>query len=268
MLTCSQIAGPIVKFCGWRWGLWVTAIMNGVQCLLYTFTFRETMYTPVKSKIWAPLLFLQSPAVVLSAVSYAVCFGITSVGLANIVPIAFGHFYGFGPLGDGLSFIAILVGVIIGEQFAGRLSDAMMRKVAQRADWQLEYRLRALLPGFILLPAGIVMFGVSLGRTHWIVPCIGMAIANGALQILTTVVVTYCIDIHSGHPMLVLQLVNMIRQCIAFSVPFWSPVLARKVGYGLGFGIEAIMVVAFLMMHVLVYFRGFEMRQRFPVRGL
>ena len=112
------------------------------------------------------------------------------------------------------------------------------------------------------------MFGVSLGRTHWIVPCIGMGIANGALQILTTVVVTYCIDIHSKYAMSVLQLVNMTRQGIAFSVPFWSPVLCERVGYGLGFGIEAIIVFAFLLLHVLVYLKGPEMRRRFPVRGL
>lgn len=59
---------------------------------------------------------------------------------------------------------------------------------------------------------------------------------------------TYCVDSYSSHPLIVGQFVNVTRQTIAFTVPFWSPLLNEKVGYGLGFGVEAIIAVAFYIL--------------------
>jgi hypothetical protein len=45
------------------------------------------------------------------------------IGISNIVPLAFGGVYGWGPAAQGLSNVGFLVGCIIGESFAGRVSD-------------------------------------------------------------------------------------------------------------------------------------------------
>jgi Na+/melibiose symporter-like transporter len=82
-------------------------------------------------------------------------------------------------------------------------------------------------------------------RTPWIGPCFGLGIANFGLQVVTTVLITYCVDCYSSHPFLVTQFINIVRQLISFTVPFWNPNLNEKVGYDLGFGIEAIIAVFF-----------------------
>ena len=204
---------------------------------------------------------MQSPVIVLCALSYAASFALASVGTVTFVPVAFGDRYGFDSVQDGLTYISILVGVLLGEQAAGRVSDRIVR------GKNMEHRLTAALPGFVLVPAGLVLFGVGL-KSHWIVPCIGMALANGALQIVTTVLTTYCIDTHSSHAGQVAQFINLLRQAGGFCVPFWNPVLIREVGYGLGFGIDAIIVATFCALTGVVYWRGEMLRQRWPVKGL
>jgi hypothetical protein len=51
-------------------------------------------------------------------------------------------------------------------------------------------------------------------------------------------------------------------------VPFWSPNLGEKVGYGLGFGIEAIIMVFFFVCSLLVFWRGSTWRRVIGVKGL
>jgi MFS family permease len=140
----SLIGGPLINRYGWPWALYLNAIVNAVQVLLLVFTFRETQYTfndsnskslPRKSSITTvieqlpnhfpnvglstktfalPLRFLESPIVILIAMTYGVSWAFASVGMATIVPIAFEKFYDFGIVQEGLVFTVVLVGVIVG----------------------------------------------------------------------------------------------------------------------------------------------------------
>ena len=167
------------------------AIINAAELLLYIFAFKETLYvgredreekTTFLHKIvpqripgsrlrpkdfWAPFVFIQSPAVVLLAIAYGCSFGFASVGLANIVPTAFGAFYGFGTIQDGLVFISVLIGVVLGEQAAGPVSDLIMKRYVKKCriagkPIRLEHRLIGAIPGYIIVPAGLIIFGVCL----------------------------------------------------------------------------------------------------------
>jgi hypothetical protein len=66
----------------------------------------------------------------------------------------------------------------------------------------------------------------------------------------------------------VLQFINTVRQIIAFTVPFWSPNLNARLGYGLGFGVEAIILAVFSLGCVLVLWKGFDWRKVVQVKGL
>lgn len=85
-------------------------------------------------------------------------------------------------------------------------------------------------------------------EVHWIAPCIGLGVAICGLQIVTTVLTAYCVDCYSSHSSAVTQFISFLRQVISFTVPFWNPPLNDKVGYGVGFGIEAIIVVTFYIL--------------------
>lgn len=186
------IGGALINAKGWPWALWLSAIITGAEFITYIFTFHETSYAArlVADKdnrfprsllprvpgsslslraFLAPLLFFQSPAVVISAFAYGVSFGLASVGTAVIIPSAFGGSYDFGVTQTGLVYIAALVGVLIGEQAAGPVSDLIMKRHARackiaKTPMRHEYRLWAALPGYILVPIGLVIFGVTLQK--------------------------------------------------------------------------------------------------------
>jgi MFS family permease len=293
------IGGPVIYYVGWRWVMWLVAICNGLQFLAYLFTVPETscthrqlsgpgedqfsnMFKPPKRShgrlglrsFFEPFLLLQSPHVTLVAFAYGVTFAITSPGISSIVPLATKEVYNFSPIAQGLFFVGPLVGVLLGELVAGPTSDWLMNRERSRAtsngrDVRLEARLLGGLPGYVLAPLGVVIFGVTL-ETHcpWIAPCIGFALANFGLQLVTTPLKTYCMDCYPSHSGSVLQLINAIRQIISFTVPFWSPNLSAKVGYGLGFGIEAIIMVFFSVCSLLAFWKGSTWRQAIEVKGL
>ena len=311
--TQTVILGPAIGGLGWRSFDPSQRLGDGrsgsvplpaqLQFIAYLLTFEETLYAARQqqpqqhSRQWSiarifrvprrvpgsslsiltavkPLYFLQSPVVVICALAYAVCFSVVSVGVATIIPLPFGEYYNFNSTADGLTYIAILVGVIIGEQAAGPLSDRMMKRHIETAragghSARLEHRLRALPLGYVLVVVGLIMFGESLEqRNHWIVPCIGMGIASGALQIVATVLTTYCVDVLSADALSVSVFINFVRQAIAFTILFWSPPLCDQLGYGAGFIVEAAVVVAFFLPTGFVYWRGEALRKRWPVRGL
>jgi Na+/melibiose symporter-like transporter len=85
-------------------------------------------------------------------------------------------------------------------------------------------------------------------KAHWIAPCVGLAVAVCGLQIVTTVLTAYCVDCFSSHSSVVTQFISFLRQIISFTVPFWSPPLNEKLGYGLGFRVEAIVAMFFYIL--------------------
>ncbi|KAJ5928269.1 hypothetical protein N7466_007225 [Penicillium verhagenii] len=228
------IGGPVVRYAGWKWVMWLTAIMNAVQALCFIFTCPETSYShwkqgraPLRLRyVLEPFLILQAPHIFLVAFAYGVTFAIVSVGLSTVVPIVLEDVYGFGAVAQGLFFFGPLVGAIIGEQLAGPGSDWIMKRERQRAAvivgdspvW-VERRLIVGLPGPVMAVAGILIFGLTLQyRTHWIGPCIGYGVANFGLQLVTTPLKTYCVDCLPSHSGSVLQLVNVVRQILSFTV--------------------------------------------------
>ncbi|KAK4942454.1 hypothetical protein LTR10_017750 [Elasticomyces elasticus] len=292
------IGGPVVYYIGWRWVMWLIAIY-GIQTLAYVLTCPETsLVHRQQAHLGAyhslemvrlpkripgrlglrmfiePILLLQSPHVTLIAFAYGVTFAITSPGISVIVPLATEEFYNFGAVAQGLFFIGPLVGILIGELLAGTASDWLMNRERRRAvaagqEPRLERRLLAGLPGYFVAPLGVIIFGVTL-QSHcpWIAPCIGFALSNFGLQMVTTPLKTYCMDCYASHSGSVLQLINATRQIISFTIPFWSPNLGDKVGFGLGFGIEAIIMVFFYVCSLLVLWKGRVWRETVQVKGL
>lgn len=279
--------------------MWLVSIMNGIEFLAYLISFPETSIAHRRAadldrfhaseffrlprrvhgaltfkRILQPLLFIQSPHVVLIALAYGITFAIVSPGLATIVPLAFGSAYHFGPIAQGLVFISVIIGVLLGEVVAGPMSDWLMKRErlhAKRSERpvRLERRLLLALPGYVLAPIGVIIFGVTLlNKTHWIGPCFGFGIASIGLQLITTSLKTYCVDCYPEHAPAVMQLINVTRQTLSFTIPFWSPNLNKAVGYGLGYGIEAIILVVLYVASLLVLWKGAGMRATVKVHGL
>ncbi|KAJ5657118.1 uncharacterized protein N7484_000767 [Penicillium longicatenatum] len=284
---------------GWEWAMWLVAIVNFAQVIFYVFTCPETSVEhrrlnglgafhpreylilpkrlPGRLRVRSflePLLFIQSPPAFLIVVAYGITFGIISPGMTAIIPLALKEVYNFGAIQQGLFFLGSLVGVALGERLAGPGSDWTMnreRRLAAKTgrSARLESRLYVGVPGLVFSVVGVLIFGFTLKhRTHWIGPCLGHGIASFGLQLVTTPFKTYCVDSYTAHSGSVLQFINVVRQVIAFTVPFWSPNLNEALGYDLGFGVEAIILVAFYAPSLLLFWKGAVWRQSVNIRML
>ena len=119
--------------------------------------------------IFGPFVCIQSPVVVICALAYGVSFGTVFVRLTNIKLLAIGDFYGFGATQDGLVFLSVLVGAVLGKLAARRLSDIVIKRHLKRCreigkEGRYEHRLLSVLSGYFLVPAGLVIFGVTLEK--------------------------------------------------------------------------------------------------------
>jgi hypothetical protein len=122
-----------------------------------------------------------------------------------------------------------------------------------------ETRLWGLLPGVVLLPAGLLIFGFAIAHhttTSYIGPCVGMALTCFAVQVITTPICafihalspvfdsdrmadSYLIDAYKSEASEVAQLVNFARQTMAMTVGFWASRFGDKAGYDTAGGVYA-----------------------------
>lgn len=147
----------------------------------------------------------------------------------------------------------MIVGSIIGEQLAGRLSDLWMRRASARAQKRNqppirpEHRLWLSYAGFLLAVIGLIVFGVRTAQAkegHWnVTPIVGIAISSAGNQIVTTVMMTYAVDCHPDQSSSIGVFVNLIRSTWAFIGPFWFPDMIESLGVAASSGLMAGIIV-------------------------
>ncbi|EPQ50360.1 MFS polyamine transporter [Gloeophyllum trabeum ATCC 11539] len=270
----GPVAGAwIAERSTWRWVFWSTTIVDGIiQCfgLLYL---RET-YAPIllgqkasrirkemdiekggrdvrtvydtadrhwksifKHSLTRPfLLFAYEPIIQLLGIYMAFIYGTMYLFLTTI-PSIFEGVYGERVGIAGLHYIALGVGLTGASQINARLLDRIYAHFIKRNGGQgrPEYRLPSMVPGTILLPAGLFIAGWTARRDiHWIVPDIGIAFI-GAGQILNfQSIQTYVIDAFTLHAASALAAVSCLRSLAGFGFPLFAPAMYNALGFGKG----------------------------------
>ncbi|RMD43232.1 hypothetical protein DV735_g1935, partial [Chaetothyriales sp. CBS 134920] len=162
---------------------------------------RMALWTPTPGKImhhfYQPIIVLFTfPAVSYTALTYGgtlATFAImTSVQATYmIIPP-----YNFSAVGIGLMNIPPFIGCIIGF-FVGYLNDASILRLAKRNGgvFEPEMRLWLALPSIILLPAGILMFGIGLAKgVAWPLLAVGYGVWGVGFSVAADISLAYCTD--------------------------------------------------------------------------
>lgn len=196
-----------------------------------------------------PFFLVRYASIAIPTVAYNFTFGFCSVLATVEIPQLFVPKFGFNPQQLGLQFLGIIIGTIIGEQLAGRLSDLFVNGQARQqldAKSAPENRLSLSYAGFLLAMVGLLVFGIRFEQapsSHWnVTPIIGIAIAAVGNQIVTTVLVTYAIDCHVEHASSIGVFVGIVRQSWGFAGPFWFPTMLRNLGGGGSGGVMAAVI--------------------------
>jgi MFS family permease len=229
----AVIGGFVANAWGWRWCFWLPAIIWGVNWLVNVFCLPETLYyrrpnsdgeeTQPQSEPWLRLFtfnsasvnrrklawsdflhvvhMLRYPSVLFPTIYYSISFGVGTVLFAVTGAAAFGSIYHFNTAQIGMIIgLPTLIGSLIGELCAGPVSDRILYIHTKRNHGVStpEARLQAMWPGFVIMPAGVIIEGVCLQyRTHWMGPAMGMALGLFGLQIVSTNVFAYTMDVSS-----------------------------------------------------------------------
>ncbi|KAL1966126.1 hypothetical protein VTN77DRAFT_4874 [Rasamsonia byssochlamydoides] len=300
------LGGLVGQYLGWRWCFKFCSLLDAFLVVMVFFCYPETLYVrdpsrclvsqqrpPFTARLFFkrlrlfsryPELKLQArqfvvpvfkmakyPSVLFPALYYCSQYGFSSNLPATTVAAIFSTRFGWNTLQIGLGYGgALSIGGVLGELMAGMVIDAIVireQKKLGRADPPPEVRLKAIWPGAILCPAGLLIYGFTIQyRVHWMAPLVGMATAVFGQQILATTCYTYAIDCYRPESGEIALLINFIRQEIGMTFAFYVVDLCQRIGFQFAFLMFAVFgsVLAFLPMVVLM-FRGEQIRRYFGV---
>lgn len=298
LVTIGTIAGPIfmglvIERVATKFIFVIFTVTNFIQFICYLFFGKETLYnykdlSKNNKKIWnfSPIIpentislkvilkpgkLLFNWKIVLIAIAYGVVFTYANIATNVDLPVIFVHKFDMGPQAIGLQFIAFLIGMVLGEQVGGWISDRWMTRARNNYKGP-QYRLWLAYPGFITSIIGLIVFGLQVEnlQQYNITPLIGLVISSFGLQLITTTLISYGIDITSK-PSDVALFMTAIRQSFAFSGPFYFPPMFDTLGYAGTFGLLAGLIAGFgwipiLFIHWLCNRKDNKILQPAPVK--
>ena len=191
------VGGLVGQFLGWRWCFKMAAMFDGVMFVVILLCLPETLYVrspsataPPKKpemgfdayvhrlELWTrhPDLKLRAgdfvlptvrmmkyPSVIFPALYYAAQYGFASILPAVTVATIFEKFFDWSVLDIGLGYGgALTIGSFLGELCAGMVCDAIVKREKRKLggrDPEPEVRLKAIWPGEVLLPCGLLIYG-------------------------------------------------------------------------------------------------------------
>lgn len=217
-----------------------------------------TPYTFTVKDILRPFAFFFNHKVFLATLAYSVTFSYANVALGVELTSIYHQKFDFNPQQIGLQFIAFILGCILGEQIGGWVSDRWMAFNRRRAHYvyKSEDRLWLAYPGFLCCIVGLGVYGVCIDRIDdgkWqFTPLIGIFLASFGLQIITTILITYAIDLSPQDASEISLFITVVRQVLGFVGPFYFPVMFENLGLRTSYGILSALVVVFGLVPTLV----------------
>ncbi|KAK5134186.1 hypothetical protein LTR08_006846 [Meristemomyces frigidus] len=223
----------------------------------------------LKTNVGRPLVFLTFPVIAYAGFSYGsnlVWFNVLN-GTASL--ILGGAPYDFPAWAVGLSYVSPLVGVAIGSFYTGFIGDRIALKMARRNSgvMEAEHRLWLFLPSLLLVPFGLILWGVGAAHAvHWF----GCVFAMGVIALTNTIgiqlSVSYCIDSYrdlSGEAMVT---VILVRNTMSFAINYGLTPWVTDLGLQNAFIIAAFAGIAQCATFFLFVKYGKALRRRSAAR--
>ena len=215
--------GYISQLYGWRWGIWIPAIIDGFLVILALFTFPETLFSrrdfsnleekPFLKKLlfhgkvldreirwrdfFLPLRMAKYAAVTLPCAMYMINLSYGSPLFAVTGSFICAEFYHFDLGQTGLFLgLPLTIGCLLGEFSAGWVSDLLLNTYAKRHGGYRKVEVRLwLLPLTTLSAVGTATFGYCIQHNKpWIQAAVCMAVSGFGTQVGVTMIYTYCCD--------------------------------------------------------------------------
>ncbi|KAE9364603.1 MFS general substrate transporter [Stipitochalara longipes BDJ] len=296
------LGGFIVEGTTWRWIFWSTSILQGVMIAGSIPFFFEThaptilrkkaehlrkitgdprYYTEEdvlalgRSVSWVLMRSLSRPMRLLlfhPIVQVQACLSAFSYGILYLVLSTFSDLYikqyHESTSISGLHYIAICLGEIVGAEICGPLMDFVFNRMKRRANGvsKPEFHVPLMLPGAILTPIGLFMYGWAAQRQmQWIVVDIGAALLCFGMQFGGQAMQAYVIDSYPNHTSSASAASQFLRSMTAFGFPLFAPTMYTTLGYGWGNSLLAFCaIVITIPAPFFLWLYGPKLRARAP----
>ncbi|KAI1823738.1 major facilitator superfamily domain-containing protein [Xylaria intraflava] len=170
-----------------------------------------------------PFILYSYPAVLWSAAVYSCSVGWLLVLSECLAVIYQQGPYKFSPLSTGLVYISPLIGGVLGTAVAGKVSDTIVKMMAQRNGglYEPEFRLVMAIPIAITTVIGLMGFGWSAGVDDpWIAPTVFFGVISFGCALGSTTAITFCVDSYrqyAGESLVTLNFSKNILHGLPFS---------------------------------------------------
>lgn len=276
-----MIGGVVSETMSWRWTFWVLSIFDGALVVIALFTFKETYevvllerraahmrkttsraystrhtnssdrssFGPILSKALSrPFrLLLTQPILQVVAVFLAYNFGILYIVLSTFAQMWIER-YSQAEWQSGLHYFALVMGYTVAAQAGSLVMDKLWAYLKRKAgnDTAPEYRIPLMVPGAVLIPLGLLMYGWSAEKLyHWIIPDIGIAIFGCGIILNTQALQAYVMDAFHQYVASASAASQFLRSVAGFAFPIFAPAMYQRLSYGWG---NTLLAVTFMVL--------------------
>lgn len=289
------IGGIVTQMVAWQWIFWIMCAFNGLTTFIGVLFIRES-YTPVLllrkarrhhesvglnievpslkaslgllgGSLWRPFrLLLRRPIVQLIAFILALDFAIYTLLLGTLADLYITRYTQSESI-SSLHYIAIALGATSAAQVGGRLMDWSYRRMTARhggasAEGRPEFRVPYLVPGVIITPMGLLLYGWAAQHgIAWPVVDAGAAVFTLGSFMATQMLVAYQFDEFVEHAASASAATRVVSYSLGFAFPIFAPDLFDRLGYGWGNSMLALLWVVFCFpLPVVVWLWGERLR--------
>ncbi|TFK33169.1 major facilitator superfamily domain-containing protein [Crucibulum laeve] len=211
-------------------------LKNGPYKRVVTIYQRDRSWkTVMKTALYRPfLMFAVEPIIQLLGLYMAFVYGLMYLFLTTI-PSIFKDVYHEHTGIAGLNYIALGIGLTCTSQINAQLMDKIYfyLKNKNSGPGQPEFRLPPVVPATILLPCGLLIAG-------WTAHFKGIALVGAGIVLSSQSIQMYIVDAFVLYSASALAAVNCLRALAGFGFPLLAPIMYKKLGFGKGDTILAI----------------------------
>jgi hypothetical protein len=175
-------------------------------------------------------------------------------------------------LADISQGIGNLIGLLLFGLFSDRMAKASSKSYVTESGVLVmtpESRLPPMIPGGVLLPIGLFIYGWTAEKhVHYIVPIFGTLLFGIANLATTMPVITYLVDAYPLYAASALAASTLIRAILGAFIPIVAPPMYKALGLGWGNSLIAFVAATMIPVPFLFYRYGEYFRNKLRIEDL